>query len=40
MSHHRLLREYPNKVKCIGMTMWGTINENMRSELKKASNVN
>jgi len=40
ISHYRLLREYPNKVKCIGMTMWGTINENTRLELKNASHVN
>jgi len=40
ISHYRLLREYPNKVKCIGMTMWGTINENTRLELKHASYVN
>lgn len=39
ISHYRLLREYPNKVKCIGMTMWSTINENARIQLKKASNV-
>ncbi|CAF2408271.1 unnamed protein product [Rotaria sp. Silwood2] len=38
ISHYRLLQEYPNKVKCIGMTMWGTINENTRLEFKNASN--
>ncbi|CAF1369818.1 unnamed protein product [Rotaria sp. Silwood1] len=37
ISHYRLLQEYPNKVKCIGMTMWGTINEDTRLELKNAS---
>ncbi|CAF0730867.1 unnamed protein product [Adineta steineri] len=37
ISHYRLLREYSNKVKCIGMTMWGTINETTRLELKGAS---
>ncbi|CAF3987348.1 unnamed protein product, partial [Rotaria sp. Silwood2] len=40
ISHYSLLREYPNKVKCIGMTMWGTINENTRLELKSASCIN
>lgn len=40
ISSHRLLQEYSNKVKCIGLTMWGTIDENTRLELKKASNVN
>ncbi|UJR29010.1 hypothetical protein I4U23_010228 [Adineta vaga] len=38
ISHYRLLREYSNKVKCIGMTMWGTVNEHTRLELKTASN--
>ncbi|CAF1019434.1 unnamed protein product [Rotaria sordida] len=37
ISHYRLLREYWIKVKCIGMTMWGTINDNTRCELKRAS---
>ncbi|CAM4773277.1 unnamed protein product [Rotaria magnacalcarata] len=40
ISHYSLLREYPNKVKCIGMTMWGTINENTRLRLKHTSNGN
>ncbi|CAF3904829.1 unnamed protein product [Rotaria sordida] len=40
ISHYSLLREYPNKVKCIGMTMWGTINENTRLELKSQSRGN
>jgi len=39
ISHYRLLREYPNKVKCIGMTMWGTVNESTRLKLKQATNV-
>jgi hypothetical protein len=39
ISHYRLLREYSNKVKCIGMTMWGTISENTRLELKNVSKV-
>ncbi|CAF1102784.1 unnamed protein product [Adineta steineri] len=38
ISHYRLLREYPNKVKCIGMTMWGTVNESTRFELKHRTN--
>ncbi|CAF4183794.1 unnamed protein product, partial [Rotaria sordida] len=40
ISHYSLLREYPNKVKCIGMTTWGTINENTRLELKSQSRGN
>jgi hypothetical protein len=40
ISHYCLLRECPNKVKCIGMTMWGTTNENTRLQLKKETNVN
>ena len=39
ISHYRLLREYPNRVKCIGMTMWGTVNESTRFELKHSTNV-
>ena len=39
ISHYRLLREYPNRVKCIGMTMWGTVNESTRFELKHLTNV-
>ncbi|CAF1014905.1 unnamed protein product [Adineta ricciae] len=38
ISHYRLLREYPNRVKCIGMTMWGTVNESTRFELKHSTN--
>ncbi|CAF4189794.1 unnamed protein product, partial [Rotaria sordida] len=38
--HYSLLRAHPNTVKCIGMTMWGTINENTRLELKTASSGN
>ncbi|CAF0951970.1 unnamed protein product [Rotaria sp. Silwood1] len=40
ISHYSLIREYSNKVKCIGMTMWGTINENTRLELKSQSRAN
>ena len=40
ISHYRLLREYPTKLKCIGMTMWGTVNESTRLQLKKLSRVN
>ncbi|CAF1016322.1 unnamed protein product [Adineta steineri] len=39
ISHYRLLREYPNKVKCIGMTMWGTVNESTRFELKHTTDT-
>ncbi|CAF1242408.1 unnamed protein product [Adineta steineri] len=39
ISHYRLLREYPNKVKCIGMTMWGTVNESTRFELKHSTDT-
>ncbi|CAF1015057.1 unnamed protein product [Rotaria sp. Silwood1] len=37
ISQYRLLQEYANKVKCIGMTMWGTMDEDTHLELKKAS---
>ncbi|CAF3430705.1 unnamed protein product [Rotaria sp. Silwood1] len=37
ISHYRLLQEYPLTVKCIGMTTWGTINEDTRLELKSSS---
>lgn len=40
MSHYRILRERSNTVKCIGMTMWSTINEETRLELKIASDMN
>jgi hypothetical protein len=39
ISHYRLLKEYPDKVKCIGLTMWGTVNESTRLELKSSSHV-
>ena len=39
ISHYSLLREYPKRVKCIGMTMWGSINENTRVLLKSISLV-
>ncbi|CAF2850895.1 unnamed protein product [Rotaria sp. Silwood2] len=37
ISHYSILRAYPNTVKCIGMTMWGTIDENTRLELRTAA---
>ncbi len=40
MLHHHLLRDYPNKVKCIGLTMWGTMTEDTRLELKRITEVN
>ncbi len=39
ISHYRLLQEDSNKVKCIGLTMWGTVSENTRLELKQATHV-
>ncbi|CAM4808551.1 unnamed protein product [Rotaria magnacalcarata] len=38
ISHYQLLRENPNKVICIGMTMWGTINDNTHLVLKNSPN--
>ncbi len=40
IAHYRLLTEYPNQVKCIGLTMWGTVSENNRMELKRETRVN
>ena len=37
--HHRLLHEYSNEIKCIGLTMWGAVSEKMRLGLKKATRV-
>ncbi|CAF0929325.1 unnamed protein product [Adineta steineri] len=34
ISHYRLLKANPNKIICIGLTKWGTINESTRFELK------
>ncbi|CAF4145083.1 unnamed protein product [Adineta steineri] len=34
ISHYRLLKANPNKIVCIGLTKWGTINESTRLELK------
>jgi hypothetical protein len=39
VSYYRLLGEHSDKVKCIGLTMWGTVNESTRLELKRATNV-
>ncbi len=39
VANYCLLKEDRDKVKCIGLTMWGTINESMRIELKQATNV-
>ncbi|CAF1153400.1 unnamed protein product [Adineta steineri] len=38
ISHYRLLKAYPNKIICIGLTKWGTINESTRFELKHTTN--
>ncbi len=40
VAHFRLLKEDSTKMKCIGLTMWGTVNESTRFELKRATNVN
>lgn len=37
--HYRLLRDHSKLVKCIGMTMWSTISEEARRELKENSKV-
>ncbi|CAF3888305.1 unnamed protein product [Adineta steineri] len=34
ISHYRLLKANPNKIICVGLTKWGTINESTRFELK------
>ncbi|CAF1002638.1 unnamed protein product [Adineta steineri] len=34
ISHYRLLKANPNKIVCIGLTKWGTINESTRFEMK------
>ncbi|CAF1149147.1 unnamed protein product [Rotaria sordida] len=34
ISHYGLFGDYPKKVTCIGLTMWGTMNESTRFELK------
>ncbi|CAF3716629.1 unnamed protein product [Adineta steineri] len=34
ISHYRLLKDNPNKICCIGLTKWGTINESARLKLK------
>ncbi|CAF1018227.1 unnamed protein product [Rotaria sordida] len=39
ISQYRLLRRHPKDVVCIGLTMWGTINEKTRIDLKKASQI-
>ena len=39
IGHNRLLREYSNSVKCIGLSTWGSISEKTRLELKHQSKV-
>lgn len=39
ISQYRLLKRHPKQVVCIGMTMWGSINEKTRIELKKLREV-
>ncbi|CAF4191196.1 unnamed protein product [Adineta steineri] len=39
ISHYRLLKPNPNKIVCIGLTKWGTINESTRFELKHTTKV-
>ncbi|CAF1238406.1 unnamed protein product [Adineta steineri] len=37
ISHYRLLKANPNKIVCIGLTKWGTINGRTRFDLKNAN---
>ncbi|CAF1034271.1 unnamed protein product [Adineta steineri] len=37
ISHYRLLKADPNKIVCIGLTKWGTINGRTRFDLKNAN---
>ncbi|CAF3003367.1 unnamed protein product, partial [Rotaria sp. Silwood2] len=37
ISYHCLLTEISKKIKCIGLTMWGTVTEDMRCRLKYES---
>ncbi|CAF1531709.1 unnamed protein product, partial [Rotaria sordida] len=37
ISRYRFLRGYQDEVKCIGLTMWGTVNEYTRYELKRST---
>ncbi|UJR11905.1 hypothetical protein I4U23_016083 [Adineta vaga] len=37
ISHYRILHNYSNKIKCIGLTMWGSLNEEARRNLKKST---
>ncbi|CAF3957560.1 unnamed protein product, partial [Adineta steineri] len=39
ISHYRLLKANPNKIVCIGLTKWGTINGRTRFELKHTIKV-
>jgi hypothetical protein len=39
ISYHHLLHECSNKIKCIGLNMWGAICEDERHNLKKATKV-
>ncbi len=40
ISHYRLLREYSDKVKCIGLIMLEVLDESTRSELRHPTLVN
>ena len=40
ISYYHLLHECSNKIKCIGLTMWGAISEDERLNLKKVTQVN
>ncbi|CAF3352824.1 unnamed protein product [Rotaria socialis] len=40
ISQYRLLKQYPKEVVCIGLTLWGSVSENTRIELKKANQTN
>ncbi|CAF1299340.1 unnamed protein product [Adineta steineri] len=37
IAHYRLLKANPNKIVCIGLTKWGTINGRTRFDLKNAN---
>jgi hypothetical protein len=37
ISQYRLLTQYPKEVICIGLTMWGSVGERTRSELRQNS---
>ncbi|CAM4822172.1 unnamed protein product [Rotaria magnacalcarata] len=40
ISQYRLLKQYPKEVVCIGLTLWGSVSENTRIDLKRANQTN